>query len=94
MVDGDGYGKATGSLVELEHVGGEPMATYPKSNCMDFLMGTVDWLTFSKQCLTKCLRGRLQSSLGQSLIRELRSGPDIAMGPESDLGDACRLNYP
>ena len=48
MVGGDGYGKATGSLAELEHgktnylLGGEPMATYQISISEEQLHGLFD----------------------------------------------------
>jgi hypothetical protein len=34
---------------------------YPKSNCVDFLMEIVGWLSFLKQCSTTCFREKAHS---------------------------------
>ncbi len=90
MVGGDGYGKATGSLVELEHgitnylLGGEPMATYQISISEEQLHGLFEgdrgMASLLEAILNQVLQAQATEQLGGSHIRELKNGPDIAMG--------------
>jgi putative transposase len=76
-VDRDGYGKATGSLVELEHegtnylLGGEPMATYQISTSEEQLHGLFD----GDRGLANLLEAVLNQVLEGQATEQLKAEP-------------------
>jgi hypothetical protein len=97
VVGGDGYGKATGSLVELEHVrtnyllGGEPMATYQISISEEQLHGLFDGDRGLANLLESVLNQVLEAQATEQLGAEPYQRTEERTGYRNGPGDRPSL---